>query len=89
MLTHMQGFPGGLVVKNPPAVQGTRVRTLAREDPTGCGAAEPMSHDYGALALGPRHLTRDTTMMKSPCTTTRESPHTAMKMQHSQKIHKS
>ena len=46
MLTHMQGFPSGRVVKNPPAVQGTQVRTLSGEDPTGCGATEPMSHDY-------------------------------------------
>ena len=27
------GFPGGLVVKNLPAIQETRVRTLGQEDP--------------------------------------------------------
>ena len=26
-------------------MQGTRVRTLVREDPTGCGATKPMSHN--------------------------------------------
>ena len=29
----MQGFPGGSVVKNPPAKQETRVQLLCREDP--------------------------------------------------------
>ena len=27
------GFPGGVVVKNPPAVQETRVQSLGQEDP--------------------------------------------------------
>ena len=27
------GFPGGSVVKNPPAMQEMRVRSLGREDP--------------------------------------------------------
>ena len=27
------GFPGGSVIKNPPAVQGTQVRSLGWEDP--------------------------------------------------------
>ena len=29
----MEGFPGGSVVKNPPAVQETWVQSLGREDP--------------------------------------------------------
>ena len=29
------GFPGGSVVKSPPAVRGTQVRSLGREDPLG------------------------------------------------------
>ena len=29
----MRGFPGGSVVKNPPAVQETEVRSLGWEDP--------------------------------------------------------
>ena len=29
----MKGFPGGSVVKNPPALQEMRVRSLGQEDP--------------------------------------------------------
>ena len=39
-------FPGGAVVKNPPANAGTRVRTLVREDPTCRGATKPVCHNY-------------------------------------------
>ena len=56
----IQGFPGGAVVKNPPAraslvaqwlriclpMQGTRVRAPVREDPTCCGATKPVSHNH-------------------------------------------
>ena len=53
--TYIRGFPGGAVVKNQPAsqwlrirlpMQGTWVRTLVWEDPTCCGAIEPMRHNY-------------------------------------------
>ena len=40
------GFPGGTVVKNPPANAGTRVRALVREDPTCHGATKPVHHNY-------------------------------------------
>ena len=30
---HRLGFPGGSVVKNPPAMQETRIQSLDREDP--------------------------------------------------------
>ena len=30
---HLLGFPGGSVVKNPPAMQETRVQSLGQEDP--------------------------------------------------------
>ena len=33
-------------------MQGTRVRALVWEDPTCCGAAEPVSHNYWAWASG-------------------------------------
>jgi len=33
------GFPGGSAVKNPPAMQETRVRSLGREDPLEEGMA--------------------------------------------------
>ena len=41
-----KGFPGGSVVKNPPAHAGDRVPSLTREDPTYCGAMEPVLHKY-------------------------------------------
>ena len=34
-------------------MQGTRVRALAREDPTCCGATKPVRHSYRACALEP------------------------------------
>ena len=34
-------------------MQGTRVRSLVREDPTCHGATKPMRHNYGACALEP------------------------------------
>ena len=34
-------------------IQGTRVRALAREDPTCRGAAKPVHHNYRACALEP------------------------------------
>ena len=37
-------------------MQGTRVRALVREDPTCCGAAKPMCHNYWACALEPVSL---------------------------------
>ena len=40
------GFPGGAVVKNPPANAGTRVRALVREDPTCRGVIKPVRHNY-------------------------------------------
>ena len=42
----LQGFPGGAVVKNPPANEGTRVRALVWEDPTCRTATKPMRHNY-------------------------------------------
>ena len=39
-------FPGGAVVKNPPAKAGDTVRALVREDPTCRGATKPVSHNY-------------------------------------------
>ena len=42
----IEDFPGGAVVKNPPAMQGTRVRALVQEDPTCRGATKPVRHNY-------------------------------------------
>ena len=41
-----QGFPGGSVVKNPPANAGDTVRSLFWEDPTCLGATKPVCHNY-------------------------------------------
>ena len=40
------GFPGGAVVKNPPANAGDMVRTLVQEDPTCRGATKPVRRNY-------------------------------------------
>ena len=34
-------------------MQGTRVRSLVREDPTCCRATKPVRHNYWACALEP------------------------------------
>ena len=39
-------FPGGTVVKNPPANAGDTVRALVQEDPTCCRATKPVCHNY-------------------------------------------
>ena len=38
-------FPGGAVVKNPPANAGDMGSSPGREDPTCCGAAKPANHN--------------------------------------------
>ena len=39
-------FPGGTVIKNPPANAGTRVRSLLQKDPTCHRVTKPMRHNY-------------------------------------------
>ena len=46
-------LPVGAVVKNLPAMKGTRVQSLVREDPKCCGATKPVRHNYWACALEP------------------------------------
>ena len=80
-------FPGGTVVKNPPANAGTWVRALVREDTTCHGATKPMCHNYWACVLEPAchnywsphtyslcSATREATAVRSPHTTTKSSP---------------
>ena len=72
-------------------VQGTQVRALVWEDPTCRRAAGPVSHSYWACASGacgpqqvkprPAHCDEEW----PPLATTRESPHTEMRTQHSHK----
>ena len=45
------GFPGGPVVKNCLAAQGTLVQSLVWEDPGCHRATQPMGHKYWALTL--------------------------------------
>ena len=44
--TYVQDFPGGAVVKNPPANAGDMGSSPGREDPTHCGATKPVGHSY-------------------------------------------
>ena len=47
------GFPGGTVVKNPPANAGAQVQALVWEHPTWRGATKPMCHNYCVCTLEP------------------------------------
>ena len=40
------GFPGGTVVKNLLAMQGTQVQSLGQEDPTEKEVANPLQYSY-------------------------------------------
>ena len=46
-------FPGGTVVKNPPANAGKRVQSLVWEDLTCPRATKPVRHNYWACAPEP------------------------------------
>ena len=48
-----RGFPGGSVVKTPPAMQATWVQSPIQEDPTYHGATKPMCYNYWAHDLRP------------------------------------
>ena len=52
--TSFPSFPGGAVVKNPPANAGDMGASPVREDPTCRGATKPMHHNYWACALEPK-----------------------------------
>ena len=68
-LLNLMGFPGGQTVKNPPAVQETRVRPLGREDPrkkgmTSCSSILaweiPQTEEPGGLqAMGSQRVGQD------------------------------
>ena len=75
-------------------IQGTRVRALVWEDPTCCGATRSVSHNYWACASGACALQQERQRQWEarardeewpPLATTRESPCTETKTQHSQK----
>ena len=70
-LLKFSDFPGGLRIQLP--MQGTWFQSLTREDSTCCGAAKLVYHNYWDRALR-ACATRGATTMRSPRTTTRESP---------------
>ena len=95
--THIQGFPGGAVVKNPPANAGDMGSSpgLGRSHmPRSNQAREPQllslrvwslcSATREAMTVRPTHCNEEW----SPLAATRESPRTEMKTQHSQKERK-
>ena len=45
-----KGFPGGSVVKNPPAMQETWVQSLGWEDPLGKGKATPLQGELRGIS---------------------------------------
>ena len=50
---NISGFPGGSVVKNPPANAGDMASILIQEDPTYWGATQPVRLSYWTCALEP------------------------------------
>ena len=70
-------------------MQGTRVRALVWEDPTCHGATGPVSHNCWACASGACALQQQRPAYRDeewpPLATTRESPRTETKTQHSHK----
>ena len=57
------------MVKSPPAVEGTGVRSLVREDP-----AKPVHHNYVPALWNLSAAPCKATALRSPCTTAREKP---------------
>ena len=55
----MRGFPGGSVVKNPPAIVGDMSLIPDPGRSIRCGATKPMHHNYLASALEPGTATTE------------------------------
>ena len=72
------------MVKNLPANAGSQVRSLVREDSTGCGATKP-EHGNQRKSTSSNEDPAQAAGQLNPSTATRESPQAAMKTQHSQK----
>ena len=75
-------FPGGAVVKSPPANARDTGSSPGQEDATCHGATKPASRNYWACVpqllkpacLEPRLQNKKSTIMRSPCTATKSSP---------------
>ena len=83
--TRDQDFPGGPVVKNPPASAGDPGSSLVWEDSICCRQLKPRTTAEAPAPQTPCSVTREPTTVRSLCATTRESLHTAINTQHSQK----
>ena len=89
------GFHSGPVVKNPPANAGTWVQSLVQEDPTCHKATKPMGHSCWAHVPRARALQQEKPLQQEAHTPQlessprppklKESAHTTMKTQQSQK----
>ena len=85
---NLGGFPGGSVVKSPPANEESWVRSLIQEGPTLGGAARPVCHSCWACARETGSCDRWAHVQQllelpqpgAPCSTTRET--TAMRTTH-------
>ena len=55
-------------------IQGTWARSLVQEDPTCCGTAKPMHHNYWACALEPTRRSYWSHHNEKPMTTAKGSP---------------
>ena len=91
----MQGLPWWLSGKILPCLQGTRVRSLVREDPTRHGESESMCHKYRSPgACGAHTLQKRSPTVRSPRITKKsrvpqlETVHTAQKDPEQPKINK-
>ena len=69
------GFPGGSLVKNPPAMQETRVRSLGQKDSPGGGNGNPLQYsclensmDRGAWWATVHGVTKSQTQLSSHTT---------------------
>ena len=70
-----EGFPGGPVVKNPPANAGDMVRSLIWEDLTCRRATKPVLHKTSHSSERPTHYNEEW----PPVSATRESPRAVTK----------
>ena len=70
----MRGFPGGSVVKNPPANVGDMSLIPGPGRPTCCGATKPMHHNYLACALEPGTATTKPTCPRARALQQKQPP---------------
>ena len=56
-------------------MQGTRVRSLIREDPTCRGATKPVRHNYWACASGACAPQQEAAIVRGPHTAMKSGPH--------------